>query len=340
MNEEAKKLFMENYQNKGDCKELPKFVKSFEKEFKKQGTKKEIKYYPWAVIERIFRMQGGKLDVSSWSYNVTFKTKDYAPDDNGELVLQEIENHAMFILLKAKWQGEELEEYYPLFDNQSAKIIKTPNALDLNTARQRGGVRLIARISGIGLDIFEQQDTQFEETQEEGEIKPKKAKDDTKEEQKEEKPKTKTKAKSKTQQKKEEAKKKSDEAMGEIVDTKNEKKPEKPKEPKEEVDVKKAKEPQKEEDGGFLKGFLSGDAVEPEKEEAENIKEEQKGFEQEEFDKESQEYADLLLEVRKTVRNGGLQAPAKEFIKGKGKELLSELVYSELKELLDTLQKQ
>ena len=77
--------------------------------------------------------------------------------------MQDINTGALFIHLHALWQGVEEDEFYPLFDSQNAKIIKTPTALDLNTARQRGMVRLIARISGIGLDIFEQQDTQFDD---------------------------------------------------------------------------------------------------------------------------------------------------------------------------------
>ena len=74
---------------------------------------------------------------------------------------KEEENNALFIHLQATWQGETLDEYYPIFDNQTSKIIRLPDAQDLNTARQRGMVRLIARISGIGLTIFEQTDDQF-----------------------------------------------------------------------------------------------------------------------------------------------------------------------------------
>lgn len=328
MKEETKKLFLENYQNKGDCKDLPNFIKSFDKEFKKANTVKTIKYYPWAVIERIFRMQGGNVEVLNWASAVTFKTKDYEPDENGELVLTDQETNALFIHLKATWEGETLEEHYPLFDNQSAKIIKTPNAMDLNTSRQRGSVRLIARLSGIGLDVFEQQDTQFEDDGEE-QLNVEKKKD-TKE-----KPKPK---KGFTKERKEKDKAKVKEAFEEVVDVKDEPKPQKKEEPKEEVEIKKAQKENQKEGKGFLKEFLSGEEVEDE-EAVEEIEEEQKSFLQEEFDKDSQEYADLLLEVRKTVRNGNQQKQAKTFIKDKQKELLSDLVYSELKELLDTLEK-
>lgn len=328
MKTETKKLFLENYENKGDCKDLQKFIKSFEKEFRKSNTSKTIKYYPWAVIERIFRMQGGEIEVLDWARTVTFKSSDYAPDENGVLVMQEQEAHALFIHLKATWQGETLEEYYPLFDNQNAKIIKTPNALDLNTARQRGSVRLISRLSGIGLEIFEQQDTQFEDDSAE-EVSVKSKKEEEPKEVKEEKPKT------KAAQKREKDKEKTQEAVKEIVE--DEKKAQKQKEPKEEVEVSKPKEkPTQEQDGGFLQGFLKGEEVDP-KEQVETIEEEKQKFDNEEFDKESQEYADLLLEVRKEVRNKGAQKEAKDFIKEKGYELLSDLPYSVLSELYEQI---
>jgi hypothetical protein len=164
---EANKLFFQNYSNQGDCEQLPKFAKTIEKEFRKTGQRKSIKYYPWAVIERIFKTQGGKIEVVSWAMKVELQGKDFLPNANGELVLTETTSNALFIHLKGTWQGQEEHEYYPIFDNQSAKIIKIPDALDLNTAKQRGMVRLIARLSGIGLEIFEQQEGQFEEDKDE-----------------------------------------------------------------------------------------------------------------------------------------------------------------------------
>lgn len=162
MDDKIIKLFNENYQNKGLCENLPKFAKKIIKIFKKTNQEKTILYYPWAVVERIFRLQGGKVEVLDWAKKVEFVGSDYAPNEQGELVMTEQSNRALFLHLKATWQGEEEEEFYPIFDNQNAKIIKTPDALDLNTARQRGMVRLIARLSGIGLDIFEQQEGQFD----------------------------------------------------------------------------------------------------------------------------------------------------------------------------------
>lgn len=335
MEQEAKKLFLENYANKGDCKDLPSFIKTFDKEFKKAGTKKTIRYYPWAVIERLFRMQGGVIKVVDWASTVEFKHMDLAPNpETGELVMKEQESVALFIRLEATWMGITLEEFYPLFDNQSAKIIKTPNALDLNTARQRGSVRLISRLSGIGLDIFEQQDSQFEDTGEE-ELNVKKKEDPKTEATKKE-----EKTTSKASTKKAKDKEKKAEAMAEIVDVKEEEKPQPKPEPKQEVEVQNAKQEEPEEpEKGFLDAFLKGEEVK-DAEEVEEIEEKKKGFKEEEFDKESQEYADLLMEVRKIIRAGSLQKEAKAFIKAQGKELMSQLEYSEMKGLKSALEKQ
>lgn len=161
MNNEAKKLFIENYFNRGDCEGLLEKTKIIEKEFKRTGEVKTIRYLHWALVERIFRLQGGVVEVKNWKFEVPFTTTTQTYDDNGEVVLKEEENNALFIHLQATWQGETLDEYYPIFDNQTSKIIRLPDAQDLNTARQRGMVRLIARISGIGLSIFEQDDDQF-----------------------------------------------------------------------------------------------------------------------------------------------------------------------------------
>lgn len=291
MNEKALKLFEENYKGTGMCKELRKYLKVFKKEYKKTNTVREITYYPWAVVERFFRMQGGIIEVVEWASKVSFPYSDFAPNSEGELVMTQMEQHALFIHMKATWQGIEEHEYYPIFDNQSSKIIKTPNSLDLNKARQRGMVRLIARISGIGLDIFEQQELEYDESIE-----------DTAEQ-------TSIKVEKKAK------------PVKKVVEPK-----EKPiaKETPSVVET-------QEEEESFLQSFFKGDEVEtPEDVGIHEVKEE-------EFGNDTQEYADLLLEVRKVIRDNGSQQDAKNFVKEIGKELLSELSYSELNALKDSI---
>lgn len=283
MDEKTLKLFNDNYNKKGMCAELPKYLKTFNKEYKKSNTVREITYYPWAVVERFFRMQGGKVDVAEWATRVAFPYMDYSPNEEGELVMTQQEQYALFIHLKATWQGIEESEYYPIFDNQNSKIIKTPNALDLNKARQRGMVRLIARISGIGLDIFEQTDSQEEENIID---------------------------------------------LAETTAIKVDKK---------KIPAKKAEKPKQVEESqpavdlnqkDFLQNFLSGDEVEPTIEIPD---------EKEEFSQETQQYADLLLSVRKSIRDNGTQEQAKGFVSEVGKELLSQLTYGELKQLQEKI---
>jgi hypothetical protein len=276
----AQELFLKNYQNQGDCQQLSSFVKTIEKEFRKTGQVKIIRYYPWAVVERIFRMQGGKIDVVNWALKVELTGRDLAPNQNGELVMSETKSNALFIHLKATWQGVEENEYYPIFDNQNAKIIKLPDALDLNTAKQRGMVRLIARISGIGLEIFEQQEGQFEEDKEaQSQIKvsSKKSNDVPNVE--------------------------ANSVFETIIGA-----------PKPQTKVETWSPNQK-----------------PTPKEVETPKTEV------EFGSDTQEYADLLLEIRKVIREKSVQAQAKAFVIGKGKELLSQLSYSELLQLKSSL---
>jgi hypothetical protein len=288
MEEKTLKLFQENYTKKGMCSDLPKYLKIFKKEYKKTNSVKEITYYPWAVVERFFRMQGGQVEVVEWATRVAFPFTDYAPNEDGELVMTQQEQHALFIHLKATWQGLEEHEYYPIFDNQNSKIIKTPNALDLNKARQRGMVRLVARISGIGLDIFEQTDNQFDDDED-----------------------------FKTQA----------ETTSIKVETKAKAKPVKKVEPQVEVQEE-VEEPNQ---SDFLESFLKGDEIE--KPEDVGIRKMPK----EEFSNETQEYADLLLEVRKIIRDSGAQQDAKNFVKEQGLELLSELSYSQLEQLKESI---
>lgn len=276
---ETNKLFLQNYRNENECAELKHFVKTITKEFKKTGEKKVIKYYPWAVIERLFRNQGGKVEVVEWAMKVELTGKDYAPNELGELVLQQTTTNALFIHLKATWQGQEEHEYYPIFDNQNAKIIKIPDALDLNTAKQRGMVRLIARISGIGLDIFEQQEGQFEET---------------------------------------------------------------PQEQTPTISVRKKQqtiEPQNPSTNDMFSKLIGGSTVteEPAPQPTPEPTPEPAKVEEVEYGNDTQEFADLLLEVRKTIRETNTQAQAKSFLADKGKELLSQLNYNELKELKNSL---
>lgn len=291
MNNEAKKLFLENYFNRGDCEGLLEKTKIIEKEFKRTGEVKIIRYLHWALVERIFRLQGGVVEVKNWKFEVPFTTTVQTYDDNGEVIIKEEENNALFIHLQATWQGETLDEYYPIFDNQTSKIIRLPDAQDLNTARQRGMVRLIARISGIGLTIFEQTDDQFNKE------------DDTKAivEQSKISPKVNEPAKAEKKLKPEKklfSPEQTDTVKPETVET-----------PPEEND--------------FLAMMLGGDVrkIVPQTTETE----------EEDYGKETEQYAEKKLAIKKYVATN--QKTILEYMNKHGASLLGDLTYKQLSEL-------
>ena len=306
MSEEALNLFIENYENKGFCEGLETKLKTIEKEFKKSGITKIIKYLPWAVVERIFRMQGGKIEVVDWKYAVEFGAQEYNAE-TGEI--EQGTRNALFVHLRATWKGETLDEFYPIFDNQTSKVVKTPDSQQLNTSRQRGSVRLIARLSGIGLWIFEQQDDQFGDDSSEEVVKSIVKKDTIKE--------------------------------PIVAKDKSSKK----------VEVKKAKDEEK--DNAMkeaLGGFVEDGIQEPET----NVMDMFKGNiikdnepkketpptpsgEKDDYPKDSEQYADLLLKVKSHVKTQ--KDLILTFRNEKGKELLGDLTYGELKELIDKLEK-
>lgn len=313
MSEETLNLFIENYENKGLCKGLETKLKTIEKEFKKSGITKVIKYLPWAIVERIFRMQGGKIEVVDWKYAVEFSAQGYNAE-TGEI--EQGTKNALFVHLRATWKGETLDEFYPIFDNQTSKVVKTPDSQQLNTSRQRGSVRLIARLTGIGLWIFEQQDDQFGEDDSEEVIKPI-SKDGTSKEpvvakdkssKKEEVKKAKIETKKSKDEEKDDAMK---EALGGFVEEDNQE-----------------SEPN-------IMDMFKGNIVknnEPEKETPPTPSDEK-----DDYPKESEQYADLLLKVKSHVKTHKDLILA--FRNEKGKELLGDLTYGELKELLGKLEK-
>lgn len=292
MNNEAKKLFIENYFNRGDCEGLLEKTKIIEKEFKRTGQVKTIRYLHWALVERIFRLQGGVVEVKNWKFEVPFTTIVQTYDNNGEVILKEEENNALFIHLQATWQGETLDEYYPIFDNQTSKIIRLPDAQDLNTARQRGMVRLIARISGIGLTIFEQDDDQFNNKE-----------DDTKA----------IVEKSKTAPK-----------VNEPAKAEKKLKPEKKLSSPEQTDaVKTEKVETLPEENDFL-AMMQG-------EDASKIVPQTTETEEEDYGKETEQYAEKKLAIKKHVAKN--HKTILEYMNKKGASLLGDLTYKQLSEL-------
>lgn len=141
----ANELYEKNYNNQGDCEGLEKYYKSMDKKFA------ILTYLPWVTAERIFQKQGGRIEVIDLCKEIKSKKTEI---DFASGAKMETEKTSYFVHLKAYWQGRTLEEFYPVF-NTSMAVISSPDSKDLNTSKQRGMARLIARISGIGVKMYE-----------------------------------------------------------------------------------------------------------------------------------------------------------------------------------------
>ena len=114
----AKELFLKNYSNQGDCEGLMGFAKNFDKDFK-SGTKKKISYLPWAIVERIFRLQGGKVEVADWNLEIPFKATLTMPNENGEIITAEKISTRFFTTKKELGKAKNLKNFYPIFDKSN-----------------------------------------------------------------------------------------------------------------------------------------------------------------------------------------------------------------------------
>jgi hypothetical protein len=155
-----KEQWLNNYKGIGDTAELEKSLKTLG-----YGSRTNISYLPWAVVERIFRLQEGDVH---WipSAEKSFVDVDevqissQTDHETGETTYRSIRSY--FINIQATWQGREYTERYPLQDSNGRPLTNwTQN--ELNKSFQRGKVKAIAIVSGIGYKLFEDGDLQFEE---------------------------------------------------------------------------------------------------------------------------------------------------------------------------------
>ncbi len=158
---EWKELWLQNYKGQGDTAELEKHLKTLG-----YGSRLNVTYLPWAVVERIFRLQGGTVE---WLpvLDGTYVDVDSAvvgrehKEENGIAMADNVVINSYFVNVHTKWQGQSYTERYPLQDSNGKPLTRwTQN--DLNKAYQRGKVKAIAIVSGIGYKLFEDGDLQFE----------------------------------------------------------------------------------------------------------------------------------------------------------------------------------
>lgn len=155
-----KDLWLKNYNNQGDCEGLEKFTRTLD-----FGAKKDAFYLPWAVVERIFQLQDGKIELlKATDETVVEVDKCYARHEvnpvTGEVSIRH--SYSFFINVAAEWKGRRHVERYPLQDS-SGRPLASWTQNDLNRAFQRAKVKAIAIVSGIGYKWFENYDAQFEE---------------------------------------------------------------------------------------------------------------------------------------------------------------------------------
>lgn len=171
-----KEKWMANYRGEGDCQELETFLKELD-----YGSRKGVTYLPWAVVDRIFKMQDGVTETIFFP-----KTVEVESGEEGTKTIQigntivevdsvhirdEVDNNGIvtpkymnsyFIRIKAEWEGQVHVERYPLLSS-TGQALAFWTQIDLNKAVQRGKVKAIAIVSGIGYKLFEDGDLQFED---------------------------------------------------------------------------------------------------------------------------------------------------------------------------------
>lgn len=171
-----KEKWMANYRGEGDCQELESFLKELD-----YGSRKGVTYLPWAVVDRIFKMQGGvtetiffpktievsngeegtkTIQVSNTIVEVDSVHMRDEVDSNGVVTPKYMNSY--FVRIKAEWEGQVHVERYPLL-NSNGQALSFWTQTDLNKAVQRGKVKAIAIVSGIGYKLFEDGDLQFED---------------------------------------------------------------------------------------------------------------------------------------------------------------------------------
>lgn len=153
-------LFTSNYN--GETKEAQELL-----EVVKPNYKNDI-YIPWAILEKMMYLQdeNATIEIIEKDNSIisTYKDTVYTKQVQNDSVVNETTTSmlAHFIHLKGTFKGHTLEEIFPIQDN-GYNAVKFYNQNDVNKAIQRGRTRLIARLTGLGLSLYEKGDLQYEE---------------------------------------------------------------------------------------------------------------------------------------------------------------------------------
>lgn len=160
LNEKWNSVWEANYNNKTEAAiDIDKLMKS---------NYKGHKYVPWAVMQKWFYLQDpyGSLKViendnGGLVHTDTAVIEEFKSDKGNETTLKRYA-HSHFVKIEANFLGKVMVETYPIQDNSYG----APNYIDsnmVNKAIQRAKARLISMITGLGYQLYETGDLQFEE---------------------------------------------------------------------------------------------------------------------------------------------------------------------------------
>lgn len=170
LNERYVKQFKENYEGRSpEAKEIENFLKE---------TYKGNAYIPWATMERLMIMQDPEsnpqpiLNREGGLVHTDAQLNEQQNIQKSEVVSHTVSTMlAHFVKVGVKFMGVYKEEIYPIQDKDYSAI-KVYDQNLVNKALQRAKAKLGARISGLGLSLYEGKDLQFEEDEVKPSVKP------------------------------------------------------------------------------------------------------------------------------------------------------------------------
>lgn len=159
------KAFKSNYKGESEeAKEVKGYLKS---------TYNDANYIPWATMERLALMQDPLMSIEV----VPDSTGNLLRSERVEMCTKSDTTHAEavkfnhYVAVKATFMGRELVEYYPIQDKkyQATQVIDQNL---FNKAVQRGKAKVLSRVTGLALSLYETGDLQFgDDEQQEDEVK-------------------------------------------------------------------------------------------------------------------------------------------------------------------------
>lgn len=159
------KQFKENYEGKSpEAKALEPFLRvNYKGNF----------YIPWATMERLVYAQdpNANFDVVKYDDDLygglgVVHTNKFTLETFNKNVDKEITTKAdffaHFVIVRCTFLGKTIEEIYPIQDN----VYEAPKVIDanlVNNSIQRAKVKVAARVTGLGLKLYEGFDLQFDD---------------------------------------------------------------------------------------------------------------------------------------------------------------------------------